>query len=506
MAIQRLGIVRPQANTATVLASFTANHLVSVVVTNVAPTATPAVKVAIYVVPSGAVLDQQYAYIARNLTIPLGSSFETFRFAVNPGDALTVLSTTADASFSVNGILQDAIVGQGDLALTFTNKVIRGNNNVLYLDRGTTAQRISNAEEGYTRYNTETGSLEVKTATTWEPVGSGVGSGATGPTGPAGETGPTGPAGPSGPTGAEGATGATGATGAQGTSITLLGSVATVGDLPAAENSVNDAYIVTADGDLYVWSGSAWNNVGTIQGPTGPTGPTGAAGTTGATGSTGPTGAASTEVGPTGPTGPTGAEGPTGPSDGPTGPTGAAGPTGPTGAGEAGPTGPTGATGDAGATGPTGPTGASGSATFSGTTDATAAAITIDEVAYSAIARLTVTNSGASAYLFNSHYSGNNPTIFALGGATIAFNLVGLGSHPFLVQEDTGSGFANITAGLIHVATDGTISLDSSAQAKTSGTLYWNVPVTAASNGYRYICSVHTSMVGTITHKSLSAI
>jgi hypothetical protein len=337
MAIQRLGIVRPQANTATVLASFTANHLVSVVVTNVAPTATPAVKVAIYVVPSGAVLDQQYAYIARNLTIPLGSSFETFRFAVNPGDALTVLSTTADASFSVNGILQDAIVGQGDLALTFTNKVIRGNNNVLYLDRGTTAQRISNAEEGYTRYNTETGSLEVKTATTWEPVGSGVGSGATGPTGPAGETGPTGPAGPSGPTGAEGATGATGATGAQGTSITLLGSVATVGDLPAAENSVNDAYIVTADGDLYVWSGSAWNNVGTIQGPTGPTGPTGAAGTTGATGSTGPTGAASTEVGPTGPTGPTGAEGPTGPSDGPTGPTGAAGPTGPTGAGEAGP-------------------------------------------------------------------------------------------------------------------------------------------------------------------------
>jgi plastocyanin len=117
-----------------------------------------------------------------------------------------------------------------------------------------------------------------------------------------------------------------------------------------------------------------------------------------------------------------------------------------------------------------------------------------------------VTNSGASAYLFNSHYSGNNPTIFALGGATIAFNLVGLGSHPFLVQADTGSGFANITAGLIHVATDGTISLDADAQAKTSGTLYWNVPVTAASGGYRYICSVHASMVGTITHKSLNSI
>jgi plastocyanin len=119
---------------------------------------------------------------------------------------------------------------------------------------------------------------------------------------------------------------------------------------------------------------------------------------------------------------------------------------------------------------------------------------------------LTVTPNGSSAYLFNSHYSGDNPTIFALGGATIAFNLVGLGSHPFQVQADTGAGFANITAGLIHVATDGTISLDAAAQAKTSGTLYWNVPVTAASGGYRYICSVHAIMVGTITHKSLNSI
>jgi plastocyanin len=158
-----------------------------------------------------------------------------------------------------------------------------------------------------------------------------------------------------------------------------------------------------------------------------------------------------------------------------------------------------------GPTGATGATGAAGSTTFSGTTDATSAEITIDEVAYSAIARLTVTNSGASAYLFNSHYSGNNPTIFVLGGATIAFNLVGLGSHPFQVQADTGSGFANITTGLIHVATDGTISLNSDAQAKTSGTLYWNVPLTS-SDTYRYICSVHASMVGTITHKSLNAI
>lgn len=167
MAIQRLGIARPQANTPATLASFTANHLVSVIVTNVSPTATPTLKVAIYVVPSGAVLDSQNAYIARNLTVPLGSSFETFRFAVNPGDTLTVQATTDGASFSAYGILQDAIVGQGDLPLTFTNKVIRGTANTIYVDKGTTAQRPPNAEVGYIRFNIELDSLEVLTNSGW---------------------------------------------------------------------------------------------------------------------------------------------------------------------------------------------------------------------------------------------------------------------------------------------------------------------------------------------------
>jgi hypothetical protein len=170
MAIQRLGISRPQANTPTALASFTQNHLVSVIVTNVAPVATPVLKVAIYVVPSGAVLDQQNAYIARNLTVPLGSSFETFRFAVNPGDTLTVTATTENASFSVNGILQDAVVGQGDLPLTFTNKVLRGTFNTIYLDKGTTAQRPPSAEVGYVRFNIEFDALEVLTNSGWRRI------------------------------------------------------------------------------------------------------------------------------------------------------------------------------------------------------------------------------------------------------------------------------------------------------------------------------------------------
>ena len=129
--------------------------------------------------------------------------------------------------------------------------------------------------------------------------------------GPTGPTGPSGVFGPTGPTGAAGAdstvVGPTGPTGPQGVSINFIGTVATVGDLPASGNTINDAYIVTADGDLYVWDGALWDNVGQIVGPQGPTGPQGADST--AVGPTGPTGAigpAGDEAGPTGPTGPQG--------------------------------------------------------------------------------------------------------------------------------------------------------------------------------------------------------
>ena len=117
-----------------------------------------------------------------------------------------------------------------------------------------------------------------------------------------GPTGPTGAAsivpGPTGPTGA----GATGPTGPQGVSITMKAGVVSVELLPTLGNSVNDGRSVEADGDLYVWNGTSWDNVGQIVGPTGPTGPS-------VTGPTGPTGAPSTVTGPTGSVGPTGPRG-----------------------------------------------------------------------------------------------------------------------------------------------------------------------------------------------------
>lgn len=140
------------------------------------------------------------------------------------------------------------------------------------------------------------------------PIGPTGPTGATGATGPTGPTGATGPTGPTGPTGANstvpGPTGPTGATGPQGVGINLIGSVSTTGALPTTPTpNQNDAYIVDADGDLWIWSDIAgWYSGGQIVGATGPTGATGPLGPTGPTGPIGPTG-------PTGPIGPTGATG-----------------------------------------------------------------------------------------------------------------------------------------------------------------------------------------------------
>lgn len=161
-----------------------------------------------------------------------------------------------------------------------------------------------------------------------------------GPTGATGVTGPTGTTGAQGPTGASGVTGPTGAPGG---GILYKGVVSVTGSLPTGGNTAGDAYIVTLDEHLWVWSGSAWTDGGPVTvGITGSTGPTGATGPTGTIGATGPTGAASTVAGPTGPSG-----------TGPTGPTGASGAAS-TVAGPTGPTGDVGATGSAGVTGPTG--------------------------------------------------------------------------------------------------------------------------------------------------------
>lgn len=145
-------------------------------------------------------------------------------------------------------------------------------------------------------------------------------------------------------------------------------------------------------------------------------------------------------------------------------------------------------------------TGATASTTFSTLTDASSAGLTIDEVYLPAITMLQVTNSGASAYLFD-QYTGNNPTLYAISGTTIAFKLAATG-HPFLIQDGAGT---NYNTGLVHVSTSGAVTTGSDAQGKDSGTLYWKIPI-GISGGYRYQCGAHGAMVGSISIKNFVSI
>lgn len=124
--------------------------------------------------------------------------------------------------------------------------------------------------------------------------------------------------------------------------IIIKGAVANQAALPVSPApTIGDAYVVLngiPTPHLWVWTGSAYTDMGVFQGPTGATGIQGATGINGPTGATGPQGSA----GSAGSTGATGIQGATGA------------------AGTAGPTGATGVAGTAGATGVAGPTGATG--------------------------------------------------------------------------------------------------------------------------------------------------
>jgi plastocyanin len=302
--------------------------------------------------------------------------------------------------------------------------------------------------------------------------------------------------GPKGDTGNTGATGTAGTAGA-GFGIYYLGNyVSTNGYLPeiaVVRGSDGQLYLAKASGQLgdpinYQTNGQ-WE-VWIPKGATGATGAAGTAGTAGAKGDTGLTGAQGLQ----GLTGPQGLKGDTGSagSQGIQGLTGSQGLKGDT--GETGPQGLQGLKGDTGLTGP------AGAATFNGQTDASSAGLTIDRIAYPAITMLDVTNSGASAYLFMNQYGGSNPTIYAISGTTIAFNL-NVSGHPFLIRF-SGS---NYDTGLIHVSTTGAVSTGTNAQGKTSGTLYWQIPQGINGN-YGYLCSLHSGMAGPIVVKDIATL
>ena len=145
-----------------------------------------------------------------------------------------------------------------------------------------------------------------------------------------------------------------------------------------------------------------------------------------------------------------------------------------------------------------------GASDFDDLQDATSAGLTIDEIAEPAIAMLEVTASGTNGYRFDSHYSSLNPTIYCITGTTIAFNLNSTTLSDILLkfQDNTGTTY---NTGLVHYSTTGTKSTGSNANGKTSGTLYWHVPFGISGN-WRYQCTAHSAMVGTITVKAFNAL
>ena len=117
---------------------------------------------------------------------------------------------------------------------------------------------------------------------------------------------------------------------------------------------------------------------------------------------------------------------------------------------------------------------------------------------------------GGGYYFFNSHYSGNSPTLYLKSGHTYAFKL-NVAGHPFFLQTiPNPSGVYPVaysagnpyTTGLVHVSANGTVTTGA-VGPQIAGTLYIKVPANSNSKIY-YACQNHAYMGNTIVLGSLT--
>jgi len=117
---------------------------------------------------------------------------------------------------------------------------------------------------------------------------------------------------------------------------------------------------------------------------------------------------------------------------------------------------------------------------------------------------------GGGYYFFNSHYSGNSPTLYLKSGHTYAFKL-DVAGHPFFLQTIpnpaggypvTYSAGNPYTTGLVHVSTNGTVTTGA-VGPQIAGTLYIKVPANSNSKIY-YACQNHAYMGNTIVLGSIT--
>jgi plastocyanin len=131
--------------------------------------------------------------------------------------------------------------------------------------------------------------------------------------------------------------------------------------------------------------------------------------------------------------------------------------------------------------------------------------LTIDRVAIHAVATYDVLAVNPVAYTFLNFFSTQNPTIYALSGTTIAFNLQVPG-HPTVLQTTGGVDLVwttiNTYGTLVHVSETGVVSTGANAMGQVLGTLYWNINP-SFSGTVRYQCTLHPAMRGNIVVKSI---
>ena len=104
MAISRLAVSNPSANTSTLIytRSGSRDALASVIATNKSSTDAT---VRVWVVPFGQdATPANHATIAYDASVEGNNSLETFRFPVTPNDKVYVRASTADISFTLSGI------------------------------------------------------------------------------------------------------------------------------------------------------------------------------------------------------------------------------------------------------------------------------------------------------------------------------------------------------------------------------------------------------------------
>ena len=144
-----------------------------------------------------------------------------------------------------------------------------------------------------------------------------------------------------------------------------------------------------------------------------------------------------------------------------------------------------------------------GATQFSQLSDIQSAGLTVDRIYKQALVRLTAGAVGFTAYTFNSHYSGNNPTLYAISGTTFAIDLNGAPGHPTEIQDSTGTALGSE---VYHVDPSGTVRDQTDPLFDADrGTIYWDIPE-STSGTFRYECTAHPAMVGTIIVKRLSTL